>query len=162
MNPHICEKEDQTLKTVLSGTVDTETVSHAQQCPACSDILLIAGFLQKDGTLTDRERNAVPDPGPIWQEARSRANQQAIRVALRPIRFMKIIACLAFACSPWFRPLLPLGRELSASCSRTLDSIVALLSRTSLSASAELAVLLGFSGTLILLGLSSWYMLRQE
>lgn len=162
MNRQSCEREDQTSAAVSGRTLNPEIVSHAQQCSICSDILLVAGFLQNNEVLRDLERIVLPHPGLIWQTARSQANQESIRLALRPIRFMKIMACIAFACSPGLRLVLPIGRELSTSWSRTVDSTLALFLKTSLSTSAETAILLGFSGTVLCLGLSSWYILREE
>lgn len=157
---HSCEREDQTVAAVLSGTADHEITFHAQQCPACSEVLLVAGFLQESDA--DSERTPLPDPGLIWRRARFRATQDAVRVALRPIRFMKVMACVTFLCSPWFRLLLPIGRSLVASWSRVFDSSLEFLTKTSVSRPAEVTMLIDFSGTLILLGLSSWYILRQE
>jgi predicted anti-sigma-YlaC factor YlaD len=162
MNKQRCEREDQTFAAVLSGTLDDVITLHAQQCPACSEILLVAGFMRKNDAHTGCQRTALPDPGLIWQEARSRANREALRVALRPIRFMKAMACVAFLCSPWFRLLLPIGRSVATFWSRVFDSSLVFLSKTSLSTPAEVTMMIGFSCTLILLGLSSWYMLRQE
>ena len=162
MNRQSCEREDRTVAAVLSGTLDREIAMHAQQCLACLDILLVAGFLQSNNAVADHERTALPAPGLIWRRARVRANQDALRLALRPIRFMKIMACVAFAFSPWLRLLLPIGRELSVSWSSVFDSNLLFLSKTSLGFTAQVTMFFGFAGTLILLGLSSWYMLRQE
>ena len=162
MTRHSCEREDQTVAAVLSGTPDDEIVRHSRQCAACSEILLVAGFMKKNNASSDPERATLPDPGFIWREARSRAHREALRVALRPIRFMKVMAGVAFMCSPWLRLFLPIGRSLANLWSRVFDSSLVFLSKTSLSTPAEVTILIGFSGTLILLGLSSWYMLREE
>jgi predicted anti-sigma-YlaC factor YlaD len=161
MNQAICEREAQTAAAVHSGTIDHEIAAHARQCPVCSDILLVNEFLRENAAL-DQERTALPDAGLIWQKAQSRANQQAMRLALRPIRFMKIIAVVAFACSAWLRLLLPIGKELLASWSRSLDLNLGFASKIWPTMANESTILLASSGTLVLLGLSSWYMLRQE
>lgn len=162
MNKVFCEKEQQTSAAVRTGTIDRETTLHAQTCAVCSDILLVSKFLNADCALADHERTAVPDPTFIWQKAQLRANQEALRIALRPIRYMKVLACVAFACSPWLRLLLPIGREFAASFSRILDSNLAPASKLWPAMANESTVLLGVVGTIILLALSSWYMLRQE
>lgn len=156
-----CPREEQTFAAIRSSTISPEIAAHAQRCPACSEVLLVAEFLQKTAALTDHERAALPDPAFIWQKARRQATQQAVRVALRPIRFMKIIAILAFACSPWLRFVLPAARELAASWSKAFDFNLAFFSMPWPIAN-DAALLLGLSGTILLLGLSSWYMLRQE
>jgi len=162
MSRVICEREDQTVAAIRSGAIDDETASHAQRCPACSDILLVSEFLREDGALADHEQTALPDASHIWEKARLRAQQEAVRLALRPIRFMKIIAIAAFACSPWLRLLLPIGREFVASWSRAFDFNFAFVLRVWPASTNEAVMLLGSSGTIILLALSSWYILRQE
>jgi len=142
--------------------MDHENSRHAQECPFCSDIVLVSKFLNDNATLSDRERRALPGPALIWQKVHLRAKKEALRVALRPIRYMKVLAFVAFACSPWLRLLLPIGRELAASWSRTVDLNLASGSKVWPIMANESTVVLGALGTLILLGLSSWYMLRQE
>ena len=162
MNRDFCEREDQTAAAARSGTMDHETTLHAQECPVCFDIVLVSKSLNDNATVADRERRALPDPALIWQKAQLRAKKEALRIALRPIRYMKVLAFLAFAGSPWFRLLLPIGRELAASWSRTVDLNLASGSKVWPTMANESTALLGALGTLILLGVSSWYMLRQE
>jgi len=162
MNRASCEQEDQTAAAIRSGAIGDEIAAHAEHCPACAETLLVAEFLRTNDALSDHERTALPDPAIIWQKARRQANQQAVRVALRPIRFMKIVACIAFACSPCLHWLLPIGRELTASWWKAFDLNLAYVSKPWPATATEAALLLGFSGTIVLLALSSWYMLRQE
>lgn len=162
MNPAICEREKQTFSAICGGTISQEIFSHAQRCPACSEILMVGELLHASGTLTDHERVALPDPGLIWRKAQWKATQKAVHTALRPIRFMKIIACVAFGCSPWLRWLLPIKQELSASWSRAIDLNLSFVSKAWPATGSEVMLLVGFSGTIVLLALSSWYMLREE
>jgi hypothetical protein len=162
MNRVFCEREDQTAAAIRSGAVHDEIASHARHCPACSDILLVSEFLREDCALADHEQTALPDPSHIWQKARLRSRQEAVRLAMRPIRFMKIIAIVAFACSPWLRLLLPIGREFAASWSKAFDLNLAFVSKVWPAAANQAAILLSFGAATILLSLSSWYMLRQE
>lgn len=161
MNRANCEKEGQTSAAIQGGTVSPEIASHAQHCAVCSEILLVGEFLRKDVGVSVHEV-PLPDPNLIWQKAQRRATQEAVRRALRPIRFMKIIAFIAFVCSPWLRWLLPVGRELSASWSKAFDVNLAFVSKAWPATESEVMLLVGFSGTIILLALSSWYMLREE
>ena len=162
MNRAICEREDQTAAAVRSGIMDPEIASHARQCRVCADVLLVTELLREGGALTDHEQIPMPDAGLIWQNAQSRATQESMSLALRPIRFMKIIAVVAFACSPWLRLQLPLVRQLASSWSPTLDLNFAFTSRLWPVLANESTILLASTGTVVLLGLSSWYMLRQE
>lgn len=157
-----CEREDHTSAVVLSGTVNLEVASHARECPVCADILLVTEYLREDEALVPHERAATPEAGLIWQKAKVRATQEAVRVALRPIRFMKIVAIIAFLSLPWLRSLLPGGRELISSWTRNFDFNIALTPRIWASNTTQVAILLGFAAATILLSLSSWYLVRQE
>jgi len=173
MNRPICEREDQTAAAIRSGligggtidggTIGDEIATHARGCPICAEILLVGEFLHANADLADHERTLLPDPAILWQKTRRQATQQAVRRALRPIRFMKIIACVAFACAPWLRWLLPMARELAAPWSQAFDLNLAFLSKPWPATASQSTLLVGLSGTtILLLALSSWYMLRQE
>lgn len=162
MNRRSCEREYQTSAAMINGVIDPETLAHAQHCPDCADTLLVGEFLRNDSTLADQEWIALPNPELIWQEAHRRATDHAVRVASRPIRWMTVLACVAFACSPWLRLVLPAFQDLAASSTRFLGSNLASYSRILPATSNEAMILLGLSGTTILLGLSSWLMLREE
>jgi len=162
MTRTICEREDHTSARVLSGTVSAEITSHARECTVCADILLVSDFLGEDKALGANERTALPDARAIWHKAQLRATQEAMRAALRPIRFMKIIAIVAFLASPWLRALLPIGTECVLSWTRNLDFNLSLAPRIWPATPSQVAILLGFAAATILLSLSSWYMVRQE
>lgn len=162
MNKSVCEREDQTSEAARSAMIDCETSRHAKQCAICSDILLANELANDDSFFEDLDPTALPDAAFIWHNAQRRARKEALRVALRPIRFMKVLACVIFLCSPWLRLLLPLGKQLTPSWSRALDSNLASASKLWPTMANESTIALGVLGTLILLGLSSWYMLRTE
>jgi hypothetical protein len=162
MNRSICEREDQTAAAVRAGTIDPEIASHARQCAACAEVSLVTEFLQRGDTLAEHEQIPMPDAGLIWAKANLRATQEVVRIVLRPIRFMKIIAVIAFACSPWFRLVLPVVRQMASSWSGGLNFNVAFAPKLWPFMANDSMILLASTGTLILLGLSSWYMLRQE
>lgn len=162
MTRTICEREDHTSAAVLSGTVKAEITSHARACTVCADILLVSDFLREDKALAANQRTALPDAGAIWHKAQRRATQEAVGAALRPIRFMKIIAIVAFLASPWLRGLLGIGREIVSSCTRNLNFNLSLAPRIWPATPTQVAILLGFAAATILLSLSSWYMVRQE
>ena len=162
MNKSVCEREDRTSEAARLGMIDCETSRHAQQCAICSDILLVNELANDDPFFSELDATTLPDAASVWHNAQLRARNQALRVALRPIRYMKVLACIAFACSPWLRSLLPVVRELDSSWSRALDFNVAFASKFWPLIANESTILLASTGTLVLLGLSSWYMLRQE
>lgn len=157
-----CERGEQTSAATVSGLIDPETAAHAQQCRECSDTLLVGEFLRDRNALTDQEQAALPDSGLIWQKAQHRETQRAVRLALRPIRLMSILACVIFSCSPWVGLLLPRIQGFGSSWARTLDSALVLLPRTWPATPNQPMLLLGLSGTVILLALGSWLMLRED
>lgn len=162
MTRTICEREDHTTAAVLSGTVNSEITSHAKDCPVCADILLLSGLLREDQALGTSECTTLPDAHAIWHKAAMRAAQEAVRVALRPIRLMKIIAIGAFLSLLWLRSLLPIGRELVSSWARNLDLNLTLPPRIWPATTTQLSMFLGVAAATILLSLSSWYLVRQE
>lgn len=162
MTRMICEREDHTSAAVFSGRINAEITSHARECPVCADVLLVSEFLREDKALVVSECTALPSPGTIWRNAQLRATQETVRLALRPIRFMKIIAIVAFLSLPWLRSLLPIARELLSSWTRNLDFNLELAPRIWPATTTQLAILLGFAAATILLSLSSWYLVRQE
>ena len=162
MNREICAREEDISAAIARGTVGPEVTSHAQRCPVCADILLVGEFLSNDAFLANDERTALPEAGLIWRKGQKRANEKALRLALRPIRVMTIVACIAFLCSPWLRLLLPLAQYLGSSWSRALNFDFVSFSRFWPGAPTQPVMLLGLLGTMILLAAGSWLMLRQE
>jgi len=159
MNPGFCERESQVVATIRSGVADLEMLSHARACPTCSEVLLVSAFLSECAVLSEPECASLPDPALIWRKAQALARQKALAKATGPIRLITSCACLvaAFA-TGWLafviRPLLswpgpPLGSF--GYVDRLWPGVL-----------NETALVLGFSGTLILLALSSWYMLRAD
>ena len=88
MNRDFCTREDGTSAAVRRGGLDQETASHAQRCTVCSEIVAVSLFMNDDCALTEHERSALPDPVLVWQKAQLRAKKEAMRLALRPIRYM--------------------------------------------------------------------------
>ena len=162
MSSRTCEREDQISAAIRSGKVDAELTTHAEHCPICSDIVLLSGFLREQTDLALTKRAALPNAAGIWRKAQMRAKQKAVSLALRPIRVMTAVACVVAACSPWLRAAFPLGQQLAAEWSRMLDLTPASTSVVWPATLSNPAILLGFFGTILLLGLSSWYILRQE
>jgi hypothetical protein len=162
MNNILCEREDQTAAAVRNATVDRETALHAQRCPACSDILLVGEFLFDRSTLTDRERTVLPDAARLWKQAQMRASREAVRLALRPIRFMKIIAVVALFSVSWLRSLLPATSEWMGSWMGNLNPDLISIPRVWPATAYQAEILLGFAAATALLTLGSWYMVRQE
>jgi hypothetical protein len=101
MNQSVCKREPEILQAVRHGDASPDLVAHIRTCPACSELWLVARFLQ-DETLAVHEVSALPDPGLIWRKAQARAREQALAKATLPIRIMRTCAIvLAIFGMPW-------------------------------------------------------------
>lgn len=158
MNNHSCENEQAVAAAVRAGALDAQLLAHAAACPACSDLLLVTEVLQKDSASLERDLH-VPDAAVLWKKAQARAKEQAMAKATLPIRIVRICAyVLAFVAAP--RILI----ELSHGPAWLPD--LGLKHLSSIDANWLAAVtstpVLGITLTVVCLGLSSWYMLREE
>jgi hypothetical protein len=109
VNLQHCERESQILQAIRCGDASSDLIAHAQTCPVCSEVWLVAQFLQEETNLAAHEVNALPDPGLLWRKAQARAREQALVKATWPIRMMRTCAIvLAIFAMPWL--LSPLSR----------------------------------------------------
>jgi hypothetical protein len=153
-----CEKEEQVAATLCGASPNTEILAHARSCPVCFELLLVAGLLREQTTLAQRELSTLPDAGLIWRKAQALAREKALARATLPIRIARICASvLAILAAPWLilesRPLWPGIAELWP-IHPSPTNLPSDLNQT--------ALLLAVTGTLVLIGLSSWYMLRED
>lgn len=112
MNPSSCEKELQIVRAIRSGDARPDLVVHAQACPFCSEVWLVAEFLREQTRMASPDLSSLPDPGLIWRKAKARAREQALAKATLPIRMMRTCAIvLAIFALPW---LIPQLRHFSA------------------------------------------------
>jgi len=158
MNAGYCEKEQELVLALHSGTLRDELLAHAAICPACSEVLLVAEFLRDESTSLNRELRP-PDAALIWRKAQARAREKALARATLPIRAARNCAyALAVLASPWIvlefwrRPawLQDLGLAHLASID---GNWLAALTGT---------MLVGITATFLCIALSSWYLLREE
>jgi hypothetical protein len=188
MNRSDCEKEPQILEAIRSGDASPDIVAHAQTCPTCSEIWLVASFLREETNLAAHEVNTLPDPGLIWRKAQGRAREQALAKATLPIRIMRTCAIvLAIFAMPWLiSPLthvpawlheLGFGRfslnqlwptQGGANQDWISQNLINLgwtsqswLDHIWLGAFTG-ATLVGISATLACIAVGSWYMLREK
>jgi len=160
MSEHYCEKEQQVVAALRSGLSAPELREHARQCPVCSEVMLVAEFLREETNLAQHELSTLPDAALIWRRAQALAREKALVWAALPIRIVRISAFVVAAlAAPWLilesRPLWPWMADLWP---RHLPST----NRLWPSGLNETALLLAITGTLICIGLSSWYMLRED
>jgi len=155
--PPFCEKESSVVAAVLAGAIPDDLVAHIGGCAVCSEVVLVSELLANEISAVPKEFH-IPDAGVVWRRAQRLSREQAIARATRPIRIVRICGGIAAVLAlPWagFTFLnSPSWLPDFAHYSWTVDH--------SLSAAATGAGLFGIVGSVILVSLSSWYVLRQE
>lgn len=112
MNLPDCEFEGNILQALATGDWPEELRHHADSCPACSDVLLVAGFLQAEQSQT-AAASPLPDAGRAWWTAQRRLREEKVRRATRPIALVERIS-LGLAALGGIAALLWLWPELKA------------------------------------------------
>lgn len=149
-----CEKEPVVVAALLAGALPDELLIHVSVCEVCTEVAQVSQALLQEVAPAPEEL-LLPDASLVWRRAEALAKQQAIAKATRPIRIARICACVAaFVALPWLAPTLLNSMPTFANHMSTLD-------RTFTDALTG-TTLLGMVGSLILISLSSWYVLRQE
>jgi hypothetical protein len=157
INEHSCEKEQAIVGALYSGTLEPELLAHAASCPVCSDVLLVADNLQKDSVSLESVLH-VPDAAVIWKRAQTQAKEQAIAKAMLPIRVARVCTCV-FAFVAALRLVVEVSNhptwlaDLGLRNSPATESWLAAFNGTTTA---------GLAAAIVFLGLSSWYMLRQN
>ncbi|MGA8502246.1 MAG: hypothetical protein WB683_11900 [Candidatus Sulfotelmatobacter sp.] len=159
MNEHHCEQEQSVVAALRGGSRDPEILVHARNCPVCSEVMLVTEFLREETNLAQHELNTLPDAALIWRKAQALAREKALARATLPIRITRIsafaVALLAVLWlileshqpGSWMADLWPRHLLFTSLWSSNLN---------------EPALLLALTSTLICIGLSSWYILRED
>ena len=94
MKPAQCVHEEEVAQAAQSGEWSPALRAHAAECPVCSEVALVSGFLQTEAELAHTEA-VLPDAGRIWRKAQFASKQAAAERALRPIALMEklTVAC---------------------------------------------------------------------
>lgn len=159
MKEQYCDKEQAVAAAAAGGSCDAAILEHARSCSVCSEVLLVAQFLQESTQLATHER-CLPDASIVWRRAQSLARQKALARAELPIRAARIVT---FAVGTFVAPLLivksirlwsPLPDLWTRHGSSSIPQWPAGLNVSLL--------MLTFAGAILLIGLSSWFMLREE
>jgi hypothetical protein len=127
MKPVECEFEAEALAAALQSRwpdrVEASFREHVRQCAICSDVVAIAGLLDRDREEM-RAEAVIPDSGRVWWLAQMRARREAAEAAARPITAAQVVALacavgLMGACfgatSTWFQAMLRWVRSSAAS-----------------------------------------------
>jgi hypothetical protein len=149
-----CEKEQAVVGALHNGTLCNDLLAHVNFCEVCSEVVQISHALSQNvAAVADELR--PPDASLVWRRAQAFAKQQAIAEATRPIRIARICACAAAVIAlPWVGSTFMNSIPTFAHQVGVVDRILAeaLTGTTLLAAGASL----------VLISLSSWYVLRQE
>jgi hypothetical protein len=150
-----CEKEHVVVAALLARAVPHDVSAHVSICEVCAEIAQISHALMQDVAPASDELRPPPDATLVWRRAQALAKQQAIAKATRPIRLARICACVvAFVALPWLASTFLNSMPTFAHHLWTMDRMF--------SAALTGTILLGAAASLILISLSSWYVLRQE
>lgn len=84
MNYTICEREEDMLAAVQSGTWNDELREHAGRCLSCADTIAVTEFLQREAELL-RHDAQLPSAGLVWWRAQLTARQRALSQTTRPV-----------------------------------------------------------------------------
>jgi hypothetical protein len=159
MDKQYCEKEHEVVAALRGFATDAAIFGHAHECPVCSEVLLVGGLLQEESRRADHELSSLPAASSVWEKAQARAREMTLRKATLPIRIMRTCAyALAILASPWLAFQLHHARLSMPN----LGIAYSLWTDGSWLAAFTGTTLVGFSLTIVCLGLSSWYMLREK
>ncbi len=160
MNGQYCEFEPKAVATACGGARDQAILDHARNCQVCSEVLSVARLLGAAKQLSVQEENGVPDASAVWRQARALARDQALRRATRPIRTARIAACAVGAS---VMPLLILKpRWVWPYAPDLWRGNVASAYQPWLAGSSASLLLLTVGAAILLIGMSAWYMIREE
>jgi len=157
MKPNSCSRESDVIAALLNDALTDDLYAHASLCEVCSEVIQVTNALFEEVAPASAELRP-PDASAVWRRAQSLACEKAIAKATQPIRIARIGSLVAAAIAlPWLVLTLPYSHSWIpdlASHFRSLD--------LSFSSAATATFLLGTIGSLFLIILSSWYVLRQE
>jgi hypothetical protein len=149
-----CGKEQVVVAALLAGALPDELLAHVSVCEVCTEVAQVShALLHQVAPAADVLR--LPDASLVWKRAQALAKQQAIAKATRPIRIARICAGVAaLVAVPWLASTLLISMPKFSYHLLTMDHTFSeALTGTSL---------LAAGASLILISLSSWYVLRQE
>jgi hypothetical protein len=157
MKPNSCTREADVIAALRNDALPHDLRAHLSVCEVCSEVMQVTHALLREVAPVSAELRP-PHASVVWRRVQSLAREKAIAKATQPIRIARIGSLVAAAIAlPWLVLTLPNSHwRISdlASHLRTLD--------VSFSSAATAAFLLGTVGSLFLIILSSWYVLRQQ
>jgi hypothetical protein len=113
VNPGGCPREVEVARAVLahplgSAHADDPLMTHARECPACAEVLMVASVFapSRDRALCEAH---VPAAGQVWWRAALRAHAEAGRAARRPFVWPVGLAgaCALALIAAWLKAFWP-------------------------------------------------------
>lgn len=95
MTKRFCELEPRVLEAANRGAWEPFLQRHLDECPSCSEVALVAGFMNEAHAGLDAA--PLPDAELVWWKAQLKARRAAAEKATQPIATMEKLAC-AGAC----------------------------------------------------------------
>ena len=91
MRKRFCEQEPRVLEAATSGRWDTALRRHLEECSACAEVALVAGFMNE--AEADMAEARLPDAELVWWKAQLKARRAATERATQPIAVVEKAAC---------------------------------------------------------------------
>ena len=159
MSEPYCEFEQDVAAMAAGGPGQSALAEHARHCRISSEVLQDAKLLGEGAGLSAAEFQYVPDASVVWRKAQRMARENALRRALRPIRAIRSVAVvlgIALLTVLGVRPQW-LSSYLADFWSGHVPASYQLWSATSTGTDFMLMA----TGAGMLIGLGSWYLLRE-
>lgn len=157
MNPTFCTQEPEVIAALVNGTLPDDLQAHAAVCEICSEIVQVTQALVHE-VASDSAELRPPDAAVVWRRAQSLAREKAIAKATQPIRIARISTMVAASIAlPWLAVSFPISSSWISNFAASPKSV-----DPPFSAAAIGTILLGAIGGLLLVTLSSWYLLCEE
>jgi hypothetical protein len=160
MKEQYCGRDEEVAAAASAGSCDASILAHARSCPICSEILLIAKLLAEDKKLAAHEMSSLPDAITVWRKAQTLAREKAFRWATLPIRAARMVT---LAVGATVVPLLirRSGRLWLDISDLGIGHVQSAHGVWPVGLGGSL-LMLSITGAFVLIGLGSWYMLREE
>lgn len=162
MKTNSCDQEQTVVAAVRTGTFPDDLLAHAGACTACTEVMLVTQELLQEVAAVPAELQ-TPNPALVWRRAEAFARKKSIAEATQPIRIVRICAYVVGILSlPWLvRTCLSSPSWISGFVRHLWTMDLRSMDRP-LSNTLPATMLVGLIGSLIFIGLSSWYVIRQE
>jgi hypothetical protein len=91
MRKRFCAQEPRVLEAATSGKWEAALRRHLDECPACSEVALVASFMNE--AEADPAEARLPDAELVWWKAQLKARRAAVDRASQPIAMVEKAAC---------------------------------------------------------------------